>query len=268
MKEIVVTALQKDVAGFFNENCVAKKLYTDGSRNLSVDGSGKDVSVGGTVGQRIGEYILKKFKSDGPLRVIDLGTGKGYLPEEMSKLGIEAYGLEGDGELAKQAVYDKNKVICCDLSVPIVDDRLHKAFHLTTSFELIEHIHRRHEDTFLRNLAFLSNYHLCSIHIDAWPGLQDTHCNIKHPCCWMEIFRKKNIECEVIGACPNASTAHNALEVYNKRGDILVPIPYTDAYNKMSHSEEFRENVRFGQWDEWKLSMFCILDFTNMYEDA
>jgi len=250
MKKINVTAQDRDVASFFAENSILQKKFTSGAHNLSVDGTGKDVSVGETVGRRISEYICEKFVTDDKLCVVDLGTGRAHLPNQMDKLGIDAYGFEGAGELVGQGVYNKNKVACCDLSVPFTDERLNKAFHLSTSFELLEHIHRDHEDQFLKNLAYLSDYHLCSINVDGWPGVSSTHCNIKHPCCWGETFRKHGIECDFIGAAPKARPD----PAWAKKG--FIPKEYAPG----ADNEEFRDNVRFGQWDEWKFSIFCLLD--------
>ena len=52
---------------------------------------------------------------------------------------------------------------------------------------------------FIKNLAYLSDWHLCSIHMDGWPGPTAEHCNIKHECCWMEFFRKHKVKCEILG---------------------------------------------------------------------
>lgn len=252
MKVIETSRLDRDVSGFFAENAISHKKYTSGDHNLSVDGTGKDASVTSSIGAAIASYILKKFKAD-TLRVMDLGTGKGHLPNEMARAGIDAYGLEGAGGLAGATVYDHNKIVCCDLSVPIIDERLNKAFDLTTSFELIEHIHRSHEDQFIKNLVYLSDWHLCSINVDEWPGITNNHCNIKHPCCWGELFRRHNIGCEFIGAAPKAKPAwaHEA----------FIPIQYSPG----AHSEEFRDNVRHEGWDEWPFSIFCILDMREAY---
>lgn len=245
--------LSGDPKSFFKENNFAIKHYTSGEHNLSVDGTGVDVSVGETVGLQIAKYLKNKFQANESLKTVDLGTGKGHLVRSFLDIGVEAYGIDGSLNPLRQEVCGRERLAVCDLSKPLNDERLKKAFHFTTSFELFEHIHRTHEDVFLRNLVYLSDYHVASINVDGWPGVVSNHCNIKHPCCWMELFRKYNIDVEVIGGAPKAAPDASW------RNKPVIPVKY----NKNSDNEEFRDNVRFGQWDEWRFSMFVVLNLKN-----
>ena len=163
MKIIQTSNIIGDAESFFEENCMLKKNYTSGKHNESVDGTGVKSSISDTIGCNIARYIKDKFVCNDQLKVIDVGTGVGHLVEQMNKAGIDGYGIEGSSSAAGQSACNRNRLAVCDLSIPLNDERLKKAFHLSTSFELFEHIHRIHEDTFLRNLAYLSDYHLCSI---------------------------------------------------------------------------------------------------------
>lgn len=250
MKQIDVNKqLGGDVSAFFAVNALSHAYYMNGDHNLSVDGTGKDVSVSESIATKIGKYVSEKFKCDNKLVVLDIGTGLGNMVKGLQENNIDSYGLEGSKTLADKIVCDKDRVVIADLSQPLGDNRLNKAFHLTTSFEVFEHVHRSHEDQFLANLAYLADYHLCSINIDEWPGLKETHCNIKHLCCWLELFKRHSITYEVLGAATSAST------LAGHEGDIGIPT----GYNKITDNEEFRQHTGC----EWPFSIFCLLDLRN-----
>lgn len=226
------------------------KTVIDGEHGLSVDGTGKDPSVGEGVGNAIANYIKAKFQCEEQLRVLDVGTGKGYMVNGLINAGIDGYGIEGSSSVANSALCPKDRIACIDLSKPLGNKLCEKPFHLTTSFEVMEHIHRRHEDTFIVNLSKLADYHLCSIHMAGWPGVTTEHCNIKHECCWLEVFRKYNIKCDVIG---RASKDH-ADGHYDH-------LPGSAPSTRVGGNEEVRDFVKFNQWGEWECSMFCLLNF-------
>lgn len=235
----------------FSEVALAKTVV-DGQHGLSVDGTGKDVSVGESVGNALGNYVKAKFLYDENIRVIDIGTGRGYMVNGLINAGLDGYGVEGSASVANTCVCPKDKIAVIDLSKPIGDKLGEKSFHLTTSFEVLEHVHRRHEDVFIMNLAKLADYHLCSIHMAGWPGVTAEHCNIKHECCWLEVFRKYNIKCDVIGRAPqDHADGHHA------------HLPGSSPSPRVGGDEEVREFVKFNQWGEWECSMFLLLDFTE-----
>lgn len=243
--------LDVDCDSWFGYHALDKKDYTSGEHNSSVDGTGKDVSVGEGVGDKLAQYIKTKFTGPEKLKVLDVGTGRGYMVNGLIKNGIIGYGIEGSKSVAHQAVCPKNRIAVVDLSINL-RGTLHKAFHLTTSFEVLEHVHRKDEDVFLRNLASLSDYHLCSVHMAGWPGVTAEHCNIKHECCWLELFRKYNIKADVLGRAPkDHADGHHS----NLPGSAPSP--------RIGGSEEVRDFVKFGQWGEWECSHFFLLDFTE-----
>lgn len=242
------------IESFFSQNSVAAGNYSAPAHTKSIDGTGKDVSVGKNVGDQLVKYIIKKFN---PSTVLDIGTGKGHMVNSLRDHDICGFGIEGSSSLVPMCVCDKNNYAILDITKSINDERLHKAFDLTTSFEMFEHIHRSHEDQLLKNLAFLSDWHFCSIHMDGWPGVAVEHCNIKHECCWMELFRKHNIKCEVLGHARYAKIAKRAVGEPGSRGVTWGP----------NHYCEVRDNVKFGQWNEWEWSMFCVLDLREFQEN-
>lgn len=243
-----------DVQGFFNANGICSRIFSgEGQTNLSIDGTGKHESMSDQAADGIVPYIKLKFLRDnGPLRCLDVGTGMGRLVNGFIRHGVDGFGLEGFADLARSAHCPSNKILVGDLSIPITAAELNKAFDLTTSFELIEHIHRSHEDVFLRNLSYLSDFHLCSIHMLDWPGTGTAHCNIKHSCCWFELFRKHNISYELLGKATNtdASSAHKSDAGWH--GGKLP-----------SANEEFRQHVKFPEPDQWACSMFVLLDLRS-----
>jgi len=172
----------------------------------------------------------------------------GYMVEAYLKHDIAGYGIEGFLPLAKRCVVGKERACAIDLAtVKLESEHSFKCASLTTSFEVFEHVHRKHEDLFIRNLAWLSDYHLCSIHMSKWPGVDNKHCNIKHECCWLELFRKYNIGCEILGHRTESKSAI-AKDFCGLPGSFS---------GQGGGSEEFRE---FTGIDNWGHSMFCILD--------
>ncbi len=243
-----VEEISGNIGAFFADHSSVIHNYTNGSHNLSVDGTGVDPSVTSDIADKISKYILKKFNCNDKLIVLDIGTGIGHMVNGLNNNGIDGYGIEGSIRAASRSVCDKNKISVLDMSISIEDERLKKCSHLTTSFELLEHIHRNHEDQFLRNLSYLSDYHLCSINMDEWPGNTYNHCNIKHLCCWLELFRKHSIKYEILGEATKGGV------VAKHKGDVGVP-----SYTNKTHNEEFRDNTGC----DWHFSMFCLLDFRN-----
>ncbi len=217
------------------------------NKNESIDGTGQNPSVQKAEADRIAKYILNKFECDN-IKVIDVGTGLGYMVEAYLNNNINGYGIEGFVPLAKKCAAGKDRVSARDMSIKIEDDDAFKCANLTTSFEVFEHVHRKHEDVFIRNLAYLSDYHLCSIHMFKWPGVNENHCNIKHECCWFELFRKHNIKFDIIGR----RTGQKNPIAREYRGT-----PGSCPTTAIGGSEEFREQTDTYHWEE---SMFCILD--------
>lgn len=193
---------------FFEEFSVIKdkSFNTDGSHNLSVDGAGILPSVNVREAENIKRYLLKKFTmaADRKMRVLDVGAGAGYLQNGLAQdARFEAYSFEGSRQLIPHIAGDKTKYVICDLSKRIDDIRLKKAFDLTTSFEVFEHVHKSHIHDFIENLIYLSDYHLCSIHVAN--NEHEQHCTIMPLEKWLELFSGFNISSEVLGYYPISS---------------------------------------------------------------
>lgn len=197
----------ENIKSFFNEYCLAsgKFFQTDGNVNRSIDGSGWTPSVDEKVATTLRPYLHSFFEDAKVVRHLDCGTGLGYLPKTLHGNGFESYGVEGAIYLATPSdtyvspqglhdalgphqgmVADKTRILITDLCKPISDPRLKKAFDLTTSFEVIEHVHRDDQLNFWKNLTYLSNYHICAIHVSNEE--HDHHCTINEPKEWERIF--------------------------------------------------------------------------------
>lgn len=251
MEQIKTSKAIGDIDSFFSENSFLQKYYNSGKDNLSVDGTGVDPSVDEKIADSISKYIKKKFKCEKELTVLDIGTGLGHMVNGLNNNGIKGFGVEGSIRPASRSVCPKDKIVLLDMSANLEDERLNKCSNLTTSFELIEHIHRDHEDQFFKNLAYLSDFHLCSINMDEWPGETSNHCNIKHLCCWLEYFRKHGIACEMLGAATKGGTLASHVS------GIGIP-----SYKNKTNSEEFREHVECN----WDFSMICLLNLSGYGE--
>lgn len=227
-----------DVSPFFQRFRAESGGYnTNGWTNLSVDASGKDPSVSESGGIRIREFIKDLFevKGGGKLKLLDVGSGIGCFQKVLDEDSFfEAYSFEGAVTLVDKMVCNKNKVVICDLSKKIEDECLYKAFHLTTSFEFVEHVHETHQDMVWRNIVFLSDFHLCSIHAHFYADSVLEHCTIKSPGEWETFFDSKGIKYQRLGEYP---------------------------VSKDKTKEIFRE--RTGLYN-WNCSVIYLLDFRNI----
>jgi hypothetical protein len=205
---------KSSIESFFNEYSLAKKKFyqTDGKLNRSVDASGWMPSVNEEIANRILKYVKKLLPEKKELIHLDCGTGLGYLPKVMnSEPGFLSFGIEGSAYLTEPTTYSgkptglheplgphngmvapKEKILITDLCKEITDVRLKKAFDLTTSFEVIEHVDRRDQMTFWKNMTYLSDYHLCGIHIANEE--HDQHCTINPPEVWDHIFTELGMD--------------------------------------------------------------------------
>lgn len=173
-----------NILSFFSEfNCENKSFYIhDGSTNSSVDGTGINPSVNQANSSILYQYIKEKSFVLNPI-VLDFGCGIGYL--EKNDL---VFGLEGSSNLIGHVVCDKKKVCITDFSKSNLDERLNKAFDISCSFEVVEHIPRKNQIQFWKNVAFCSDYHICGIHIKNQED--DKHCTIVSKEKWKSFFDK------------------------------------------------------------------------------
>jgi 2-polyprenyl-3-methyl-5-hydroxy-6-metoxy-1,4-benzoquinol methylase len=244
-KYILNNPIIGDAKNFFNEYSVLKSNYSNGKHTKSIDGTGVDVSVGDYAAERIADYICKKFDYKVPATILDAGAGLGHLQSALTERGFSAYSIEGSRLVASQAVCDKNRYSVVDLCQLLTDTRMYKAFDLSTSFELIEHIHPEEEENFWTNLIYLSYFHLCSIHGDGSVRFVNgevligpdpsarIHCNLKTEQQWKDYFDGRNIKYEILGHYPKSSP----------------------------DQEEFRRETQLKQWNDWQSCSFWLLDF-------
>jgi 2-polyprenyl-3-methyl-5-hydroxy-6-metoxy-1,4-benzoquinol methylase len=184
---------------FFKEfNAINKNFYNhNGKKTTSVDGSGIDPSVGIKSAKIILNWIKEKYPKTKTL--IDLGAGKGYIQKYSSEYNIDGYSFEGSATLINKVVCNKNKFCIIDLTKEIKDKRLFKAFDITTSFELIEHIPEEDQITFWKNVKFLTNICICSIHRGKKEHETKNHVLLREENWWNNFFKLNNINYTFIG---------------------------------------------------------------------
>lgn len=165
--------------------------YTSGENSKSVDGSGHLPSVNNLNAPNIVEYITKLgFKT-----VIDIGAGLGYLQWAADKVGANFYSFEGSSKLLNDVVCDKSKYCVYDVTYG-VDSLLHNCCDLTTSFEVIEHIHRDDQKAYWDSIEKLARWHLCSIHVT---GQEDKlHKTIQSPIKWLKFFNDRGYRYQIL----------------------------------------------------------------------
>ena len=171
------------------------KQISNGTKNESVDGTGIMASVTDEIGGRISNFIYKNFiyknfNKDKETLLLDVGCGQGFLIKNMNNLpNVSAYGFEGSIDLLP---YFKSDNICIfDLGGDMPNE-LYKAFDITTSFEMIEHVPMKYQKKVWDNLKYLSDYHICSIH--KCPPSHDIHPTILTNSEWRKFFSDNNIE--------------------------------------------------------------------------
>lgn len=212
------------------------KMITKGENNSSVDGSGVLSSVDENVGRNLSQYIYKKFdvaNYNFKITILDIGSGQGWLTKSVNKLGMVGYGFEGSEDLLPHFVSDK--VYIYDMTEEIKEKELNKAFNITTSMEVVEHVPPEMQVIFWKNMSYLSDYHVCSIH--CCPPVSSQHVTIWNNEEWLRFFKKNNIEVvEVISQ-----------EIWNKE---CAGYPKEKRYIPI-------KNIR----GNWPCSLFYILKF-------
>lgn len=191
-----------DIERFFSENSVANNIFfSSGEKNLSVDGTGIVPSVDNIAAEKILMYIKNNYKY--AKNILDVGAGIGFLTKKADEmkniLNINCYSLEGSKELVPDIKCDKSKYAVIDFSKKFTNKKLYKQFDLSTSFEVLEHVHRKHQDIFWENLQFVSKGHLCSIHV---ANQEDNeHCCIRPLEEWVSYLKSKG-KITILGKYP------------------------------------------------------------------
>lgn len=150
------------------------------------DGTGILPSADEKYSKILAEYIVNKT---GTKSVLDCGTGMGYLPQAFKNIGVKSKGAEGNEFLFKKSIYPEN-VVCVNLCDDV--SSLLNTFDLTTSFEMIEHIPRKYQNSLWSNLKKISPRHLCSIHIKNQED--NDHCTINTQAVWEKWFTDVGIK--------------------------------------------------------------------------
>lgn len=212
------------------------KIISSGENNESVDGSGILSSVDKKIASNIAKYIYKKFYIfDLKFKptLLDIGCGQGYLVKAFNQNNMIGYGFEGSKKLLNNFVSEN--IYIYDLTKKINNENLYKAFNITTSFEVAEHVPPELQKNFWDNISYLSDYHICSIH--KCPPSSNIHPTIWSDEEWQNFFKKNNIE--VIEKISQ--------EIFNKE---CVGYPKNKKYIPI-------KNIR----GNWPCSWFYILKF-------
>jgi len=176
-----------------------KKYITDGSINDSVDGSGLTPSVNENNAPHIISYIIEQmpYINWPEVRALDVGCGKGYFTKYLNDIRIKCVGAEGSLNLESDFVDPENTVIWDFTkefgSLGEISDVLNDTlFDVSFSFEVIEHVDPYDQGIFWDNIISLSDYHVCSIHVEN--GRNEYHKTMISEQEWVEFFNKNNIE--------------------------------------------------------------------------
>ena len=174
------------------ESLLEKKYITSGEHTESVDGSGWNPSINESNVEKIFGYIKSQmdYVDWNQAKVLDVGTGLGYFTRHLNSLGIPCLGAEGAVELYEKGV-DQNHTVIWDLSKEI-DFEVEKIFDVSFSFEVVEHVAPHHQRTFWENVAKLSKYHFCSIHVEN--GVNEYHKCMMNLNAWVEYFNMMNFK--------------------------------------------------------------------------
>ena len=151
-----------------------------GAHSITCDGTGSNPSVTAEVATRFWDW-MKRICPEEMSSVLDAGSGLGYLGKHLDDCGVEAVCVEGNRELANQAVYS---TVICDLSKPIEDP---PTFAAIAGFEMLEH--QAHEEaalTVLKNFRAMTKYLFVSVHEDGPEN--DHHSLIRKYEWWCERF--------------------------------------------------------------------------------
>lgn len=131
------------------------------------------------------QKILKMFPDI--KSCLDLGTGCGYLVEDLVKFGVDAYGVEGSISV-KSFLNDeiKDRISFFNLETQLNLDK----YDCVTSFEVAEHLQEKYADTFVNNCVSHSKKYII---ISASPSKGGVdHFNPQPKEYWIEKFKKKD----------------------------------------------------------------------------
>jgi hypothetical protein len=153
----------------------------------SVDGTGIRPSVTPEAAALVHAYIKKLgFKG----RVLDIGAGLCHLQASLeSDPDFEAYSMEASTDVLKDVRANPDRVIVQDITKLVTEPCLTKAFDLSTSFELVEHIPREEQSRYWWNIQQISKAHLCAIHVT--PPEERNHRCICKTDTWKWYFESK-----------------------------------------------------------------------------
>lgn len=132
-------------------------------------------------------FIQKKFN---PKTILVLGCAKGYLVEDLRKLGIEAFGID----ISRYAVKHSPKAIRKFLTVG--DIRVFpysRKFDVVVSYDVLEHIPEEDIEKVIKNIyQVCKKYSLHSFEFEK-DDRDLSHVNIQKPEYWVEKFTKENL---------------------------------------------------------------------------
>jgi|SRR5215831_1031745 len=177
-----------------------------GAGTVSIDGSGIVPSVNELEAQQLLRFIHTQFSCIAPLRLVDIGAGIGRLQAEADlDATFEARSVEGAMNAWTARACVTEHLALCDIARAPLRPEWTKQFHLSTSFEFFEHVHRDDLDRAIANIATLSDYHLCSVHC----GNEEhsVHCTIRPPTDWQDHFERVGAQVTLLGNYPISSDA-------------------------------------------------------------
>jgi hypothetical protein len=172
--------------------------YTDSPKeikSLSGDSSG----IVPSVNDKNAPFITKYIQNLGYDCVLDIGAGLGYLQRAADEIELDCYSFDVSYDLVPHIVCDRSKYCIFDIAQG-VDSRLSNSADITTSFEVIEHIHPAEMDSYWNSLERIAQVHLCSIHVDG--PKSDLHKTIWSPAKWFDYFNKRGYRYQLLHCFP------------------------------------------------------------------
>jgi len=169
------------------------KSNWDGSKTLSIDGTGSLASVDCKVAQNLHKFIVDNIITEGA--IIDFGAGQGYFQKYFEEnTNFDVWSIEGYSGLDFKA--NKDKWLLSNLGTKLTQE-YHKKFDLVVSFECIEHIHKTEQEVFWENVFLCSNKALIGIHTENEE--HDAHCFIRNTDWWVNFFESKGYKYKILG---------------------------------------------------------------------
>lgn len=137
----------------------------------------------------IHDFLFKHDLIKAGQSACDIGASRARLTSFLLKDGCDAYAIDGTDYGMKRNMLDipRERYAVYDFRINIDMPAMRKMFRLTTSFEVLEHVPSEHVPAFVRNVAFVSDIFLASIHTGG--NEAENHYTVRSTDWWEEQFK-------------------------------------------------------------------------------